>query len=954
MPKSLAKRISVLLLGLLALPLVAQNDKFYVSAGSGNPGQAIEVGVFLQDIPGNQVDTSGFFDGYYDLSMRLTFDANLVSSIRFVQTDLAQTSAPFLFANFQGLPPGEAHFICSYLSPMPITLGGPPERFCTLEVTPSAAAAGHSIQFTFEDAETYITGQNGIELRSSLGNLDVTVGSINVAGSGGGTFPTVQSFAAQPATITAGQSSTLSWSVSDADSVSISPGIGSVAASGTTSVSPNATTTYTLTALNGANQVTATTTVTVAAANQPQITAFGANPTQIINGDSATLTWTTQNATSASLNNGIGSVATSGSRTVSPSSTTTYTLTATNDAGSVTSTASVQVSPRLTIASFSASPSQIQVGGSATLSWNVSGSTAVTLDGVTVAATGSKSVSPSSTTTYTLSASGALGQTATAHATVSLSGGAALSLNTPSVDFGTGSTTSQLSLTVNAVGVFNWTLTGLPAWLSADPASGVVDGERATQIRLTLNRDHLFPGQQVAALLSIEANGLAGTSLSVSARRDEDAKTAYLYYPLVDAPAGSQAELAAVNLGDSDAELLLQVFNANGELALSPVHATVPGHGSYQLTVADSDVDGFAWAVASLSGVAAAPAVAGCVTVRSRDGESLYGLSAETEKAEFLYVPHVASDTAVFFTNASVVNLANQSRTAQVQAAQAFSVADQLPGEQAKFSFEALLGDAIQGLTWTSIDYDPAVSAACVGAEVFGFKGASRTVGVGLSQRSYNELYFVHIAEDLNSFWTGVVVINLADHAVDIRFEPYNRQQQLINGGFTQRFEAGQKKTFVVLGDRQDFGPNASWVKVISPSGITGFELFANPAGSTADTFAGLESVGRLSRKLAFCHTEEAVTAGGVTGVAIINPGASSANLTLRLVDATGFIRTSVQRPALKPKEKLVTAVSAIFPGFEIGLGDIILVDSDQEIAGFELYGDFNHTLGAVLAAPYP
>lgn len=938
----------------LGAPLVAQSDKFYVVAGNGNVGQAIELGVFLQDIPGNQVDTSGAFNGYYDLSMRLSFNPALVASIRFVQTDLAQTSAPIVFANFQGLPAGQVHFLANYISPLPITLGGPPERFCTLEVTPSAAAAGQTIQFTLNDSETFITGHNGIELRSGLGNLDVTLGSVTVAGSGGGTFPTVTSFTAQPTTIQAGQSSTLSWSVQNATSVSISPGVGTVASSGSTSVSPSSTTTYTLTAVNGANQTTATTTVTVAAANQPQITAFAAAPSQIVSGNSATLSWTTQNATSVSINNGIGTVSASGSRSVSPTSSTTYTLTATNDAGSVTSTATVQVSPRLSIVSFNASPSQIQAGGSSTLSWNVSGSTAVTLDGVAVAANGSKSVSPSATTTYTLAASGALSQSATAQATVTLSGGAALSLNVPSVDFGASGNTSQLALTVNTVGVFNWTLTGLPVWLSADPASGVVDGERATQIRLTVNRDHLFPGRQVSALLALEANGLAGTSLTVSARRDEDDREAYLYYPLLDAPAGSQAELAVVNLADTESELMLQVFDANGELAMDAVHATMPGRGSYLLTLTDSDIEGFAWAVASLRGVSSKPAVAGCVSVRSRDGESLYGLSAETEKSEFLYVPHVASDTSVFFTNAAVVNLANQAREAQVQATQTFPIATQLPGEQSKFTFEDLLGSAINGLTWTSVDYDPSVTQACVGAEVFGYKGASRTVGVGLSQRSYNELYFVHIAEDLNNFWTGVVVINLADHAVDIRFEPYNRLAQLINGGFTQRFEAGQKKTFVVLGQRQDFGPNAAWVKVISPSAITGFELFANPAGSAADTFAGLEGVGRLSRKLAFCHTEEAASAGGVTGIAIINPGASNANLTLRLVDATGFVRTSVQRPALKPKEKLVTAVSAIFPGFTVGLGDIILVDSDQEIAGFELYGDFNHTLGAVLAAPYP
>jgi len=81
--------------------------------------------------------------------------------------------------------------------------------------------------------------------------------------------PTVTSFSASPASMTSGQSSTLSWAVSNATSVTIDQGIGSVAASGTRAVSPAATTTYTLTASNAAGSTTAQTTVTVGAAPPP-------------------------------------------------------------------------------------------------------------------------------------------------------------------------------------------------------------------------------------------------------------------------------------------------------------------------------------------------------------------------------------------------------------------------------------------------------------------------------------------------------------------------------------------------------------------------------------------------------------------------------------------------------------------------------------------------------------
>ena len=74
--------------------------------------------------------------------------------------------------------------------------------------------------------------------------------------------PTIHYFTSSPSTIESGESSTLSWNVTDATSVTIDQGIGPVElSSGTRSVSPTTTTTYTLTATNSAGSVTATTKV---------------------------------------------------------------------------------------------------------------------------------------------------------------------------------------------------------------------------------------------------------------------------------------------------------------------------------------------------------------------------------------------------------------------------------------------------------------------------------------------------------------------------------------------------------------------------------------------------------------------------------------------------------------------------------------------------------------------
>jgi hypothetical protein len=78
-------------------------------------------------------------------------------------------------------------------------------------------------------------------------------------------LPVIQSFTAGPDNINAGEQSQLSWNVTGAVTVSISPGIGTVGAVGTASVNPATTTTYTLTAENQAGTKTANVTVNIIA-----------------------------------------------------------------------------------------------------------------------------------------------------------------------------------------------------------------------------------------------------------------------------------------------------------------------------------------------------------------------------------------------------------------------------------------------------------------------------------------------------------------------------------------------------------------------------------------------------------------------------------------------------------------------------------------------------------------
>src|SRR5690606_22379638 len=129
----------------------------------------------------------------------------------------------------------------------------------------------------------------------------------------------------------------------NADSVEITPGLGTVDLNGTSTVVVNETTVYTLTATKGGNTISESRTVEVDAA-PARILSFVATPMTIERGQASVLAWETENAETVTVEvqsgsgTGLGSVGASGTSTVSPAETTTYLITATNQSGSVSRT----------------------------------------------------------------------------------------------------------------------------------------------------------------------------------------------------------------------------------------------------------------------------------------------------------------------------------------------------------------------------------------------------------------------------------------------------------------------------------------------------------------------------------------------------------------------------------------------------------------------------------------
>ncbi|MDM7460627.1 MAG: hypothetical protein P3X24_003120, partial [bacterium] len=241
----------------------------------------------------------------------------------------------------------------------------------------------------------------------------------------------VEEFIEMPAQITAGETTTLSWSVLNAESVLIETILGELAPNNQRSVQvqPQTTTTYRLIARNRYGEQIREVVVIVQNAPEPpapMITKFYAEPDQIKRGESVLLRWQVQNATELILTPPGGQKLDPAMPGFEhrPSRTTEYELIARNAMGmAVSKKIKVEVidPSQAQVLSFTVQPEQITVGESAILRWEVVNAVRVELDngiGRVDPKQGELPVTPTATTTYMLTAYDSEGRPVQAKVTV--------------------------------------------------------------------------------------------------------------------------------------------------------------------------------------------------------------------------------------------------------------------------------------------------------------------------------------------------------------------------------------------------------------------------------------------------------------------------------------------------------------------------------------------------------
>ena len=204
-----------------------------------------------------------------------------------------------------------------------------------------------------------------------------------------------------------GESTNIRWTSTNASSASINQNIGSVNLNGSRSVSPQQTTTYTGTFTGNGKTVNCPVTIRVTEPTSdpdPWCEVY-ANPTRITRGESAVISWNSDEVNTVTFDNNIGSVNKQGNRTVSPTQTTKYTGTFVGKNGTtIRCDATVTVDQVQTpdpVCDMSASKDFIRRGESVKIRWSSQNATTANITPIgETRLNGESDESPTQTTTY--------------------------------------------------------------------------------------------------------------------------------------------------------------------------------------------------------------------------------------------------------------------------------------------------------------------------------------------------------------------------------------------------------------------------------------------------------------------------------------------------------------------------------------------------------------------------
>jgi hypothetical protein len=753
-----------------------------------------------------------------------------------------------------------------------------------------------------------------------------------------GTAPIIEQFALSPTTILAGEEATLSWQVLNADTVTLTPPGQTVSGTGSTRVSPTENTTYSLEASNAQGTVSQQVMLTVTpVGSAPTITLFSVSPTSIPSGETATLSWATENATTVTLNPGNQTLALSGNKAISPSETTVYQLSASNLQGEVTQQVTLQVSPvgSPKILVFSSDPDMPTMGETYRLVWETEGASSLRF----------------------LKNGALFDQSGLPSGTLSVRANEGESLVQWTLEAENASGTAQTSMEISFID---------PNLRIDDFQASPNSPQRGEPVVLSWTANqaetlHLqpYPGN-VTDLDQIELRVFSPTTFQLDARRGDELISAQqliqptsqppgktLVYPEIWTGSHGQTDLGLLNIGQDRLLCEIGFFEQSGLLVHAETNIVLQPFQTFTLTVDENlwSSEETLWAVvyeknSSLS----ESGLRGWAVLRSEDREELMAYPASFQGDKRLFLPHIATDPQ-FYTRTAIANVSLTNELSFLADQNQWPLASFDGLGAAWLDMRETLSPTLPEQAWGEFaSPDP-----IFGMERFGRRsqeGIAQGAAVGLDAEGGTTLIFPHTAKDKNTFWTGIVLVNPQSFSLDVMLE------LLDDLGNPLPMEPvtlapSQKRTFLMDRQINQLNEGVSWIRVQGSAPLIGYMLFGGYPPS--DFFSGFQSTKTLHTLLAFPHLEESRTENSWTGLAFVNPNPEAAALLVELRDKDATVMES-QELVLESQHKRVLLISQLFTT-PLTPDHWVLVHSSQPLAGFSLFGDLDRkNMAGILA----
>lgn len=220
----------------------------------------------------------------------------------------------------------------------------------------------------------------------------------------------------------------------------------------------------------------------------------------------------------------------------------------------------------------------------------------------------------------------------------------------------------------------------------------------------------------------------------------------------------------------------------------------------------------------------------------------------------------------------------------------------------------------------------------------------SQLMSVGAVSHLSSAVLAPHIARDTRQWYTRAILVNVDEEMHPIDFKDATQTMQ-ISPGLAANHQMDFRFSSVFQGELPRWGEFKS--RDGKPT-IAGFEMFGRVDGKRE--MAALEMVDareknpnfiRVNGNLYFTHVAKD-TASFWTGISLINMSSSPATYNLVGYDDDGQIATRLDAQILPPGGKLLDITQNIF-GIDSSIS-WLMVETDDQLAGFELFGDWTGT----------